>query len=143
VPSAAARASRQSSAPVGTPIARGDTDRDRTVAGHPAANRQAAGAVDDTVAYLDAEAGAGITGAALRDDLHGPAAIERRTSLRRIGREGARNCYGQQRPNGGRRHHFHGSDPRRYVSQINDMPFDIAKIRSESDGVTLSIFTIA
>jgi pimeloyl-ACP methyl ester carboxylesterase len=44
----------------------------KAVASHPAANGHTAGAVDVTVADLDAEAGTGIAGAALRHDLDGP-----------------------------------------------------------------------
>src|SRR5271163_3903732 len=103
-PGAAARISRQSSAPVGATLARGDTDRHRTVACHPAVNGYAAGAVDVTVADLDAETGVGITGAAVRDDPDAPAAVERRTGLRCIGRNCDCDCH--ESPNGWMRHHL-------------------------------------
>jgi hypothetical protein len=75
-PSPAARACGQSSAPAGIRTAGGDADINGAVAGHPATNRNAAGAIDDTVADLDAEAGVGIAAATLRHDLHRPATVE-------------------------------------------------------------------
>jgi hypothetical protein len=76
VPGPAARACGQSSAPAGALTTGGDTDPDGAVARHSAPNGHAAGAGDAIAADFDAEAGVGIAGAALRRDLHAPAAIE-------------------------------------------------------------------
>jgi hypothetical protein len=100
MPSAAARACGQSSTPVGPLFAGGDTDTNGAVASHPAANGHTAGAIDVSVANLDAEAGTGIARAALRHDLDGPAAVERRSSARCVGGGGSHNCDGRDGPNG-------------------------------------------
>src|SRR5947207_400613 len=65
-----------------------------TVAGDATLDVEAPGAVDDTVADIDAEADAGAAGAALRHDLNTPGAVE---SDAHGGRTGRSQRHGGQR----------------------------------------------